>query len=60
MESDIIEMEHCISCGVSTPYEKSQHVDMRMGYIEGAGQLCVDCHQKLHGHTNVEPDEIFR
>ena len=48
MESNIIEMEHCISCGVSTPYEKSQHVDMRMGYIEGAGQMCEGCHTRIY------------
>ena len=52
--------ELCITCKKETKYHKDDHIDFRLGYIEGAGQLCVDCHQKLHGHTNVEPDEIFR
>jgi hypothetical protein len=35
--------DHCILCGVETIYDESTHVDMRMGYIEGAGQLCPKC-----------------
>ena len=38
------EFEHCIVCGVETPYKRSTHVDMRHGYIEGAGQLCSKCY----------------
>jgi len=34
----------CIICGVETPYDYDTHVDMRIGYIEGAGQLCKACY----------------
>ena len=27
-------------CGEFTPYFKSTHIDMRYGFIEGAGQGC--------------------
>lgn len=37
------EFDHCILCGVETPYKRSTHIDMRLGYIEGAGQLCSAC-----------------
>jgi hypothetical protein len=37
------EFDHCVLCGVETPYKRSTHVDMRLGYIEGAGQLCSAC-----------------
>jgi hypothetical protein len=33
----------CIMCGVETPYDFETHIDMRLGYIEGAGQLCRSC-----------------
>ena len=36
--------DHCILCGVETPYDFETHIDMRIGYIEGAGQLCSKCY----------------
>lgn len=35
----------CIMCGAETPYEFETHIDFRVGYIEGAGQLCISCYQ---------------
>ena len=35
--------DSCIMCGEDSPYEFETHVDMRVGYIEGAGQLCTKC-----------------
>ena len=40
------EFDHCVLCGVETIYKRSTHVDMRHGYIEGAGQLCTKCWNK--------------
>jgi len=36
--------DHCVICGVETPYDYETHIDMRIGYIEGAGQLCKTCY----------------
>jgi hypothetical protein len=36
----------CILCGNESPYDYETHIDMRVGYIEGAGQLCTDCYNK--------------
>ena len=36
----------CVLCGVETPYDKTTHIDIRLGYIEGAGQLCSACWNK--------------
>ncbi len=36
----------CIMCGVETPYDFETHIDLRIGYIEGAGQLCSACYNK--------------
>lgn len=40
------EYEVCAMCGDTVPYLKSTHIDLRNGYIEGAGQLCKDCYEK--------------
>ena len=37
------EIEICISCGAETSYKKDDNVTYRQDYIEGAGQLCLDC-----------------
>ena len=36
--------EICIMCGAETPYEQATHIDYRVGYVEGAGQMCSDCY----------------
>lgn len=38
------EVELCVSCGKETKYKTSDHIDSRLGYIEGAGQMCPRCH----------------
>jgi hypothetical protein len=45
-------------CGVETAYKRSTHIDMRIGYVEGAGQLCKDCYE---GKTpTISTEEIMR
>ena len=46
MASKKDEYDHCVLCGVETPYKRSTHIDMRTGYVEGAGQLCKNCYEK--------------
>jgi hypothetical protein len=48
------EMDLCINCGKETPYPKNMHIDYRMYYVEGAGQLCIDCYNKIY---NPQTDE---
>ena len=38
--------DKCILCGQDSSYDFETHVDMRVGYIEGAGQLCIKCWNK--------------
>jgi uncharacterized protein YlaI len=35
--------DKCIICGRDTQYDMDTHIDFRLNYIEGAGQLCDDC-----------------
>jgi len=32
--------DECVICGKKTPYTRSTHIDLRYGYVEGAGQGC--------------------
>jgi hypothetical protein len=50
------EFEHCILCGVETSVKIGTHIDMRHGYIEGAGQLCPNCYSKGTEHGAVAVD----
>ena len=38
--------EICILCGKETTVDINTHIDFRVGYIEGAGQLCTECNLK--------------
>ena len=46
MFEEEVEIEICISCGKETKYKKDDDVTHRHDYIEGAGQLCLECAQK--------------
>lgn len=35
--------ETCISCGKDTIYDFETHIDHRVGYLVGVGQLCLNC-----------------
>lgn len=41
--------ERCVLCGAMTDIPCSEHIDLRYGYVEGAGQLCRSCYQELYG-----------
>mgnify|MGYP001592469386 CR=1 FL=1 len=47
-EDTLIEFDTCVmpGCGKKTQYTKNTHIDLRVGYIEGCGQLCVECFRK--------------
>lgn len=36
--------DKCVLCGKETNYDFETHIDFRVGYIEGAGQLCHECY----------------
>ena len=41
-------VDTCISCGERTQYDQFDHIDDRLFYIEGAGQLCPECFNRLY------------
>lgn len=42
------EMDNCIVCGKETEYSKTTPIDLRYYYVEGAGQLCKECYEKIY------------
>jgi hypothetical protein len=44
-KEELEEYDICVCCGDPTPYNKTDNIVYRNGYIEGAGQLCVECSQ---------------
>jgi len=44
--------DKCINCKKDTLYSKEEHIDFRLGYVEGAGQLCLDCYGVIYGITS--------
>lgn len=41
-------LEECVLCGKITIYPKDMPIDYRMYYVEGAGQLCNGCYDKVY------------
>ena len=40
--------DKCVSCKRDTLYNKDTHIDFRIGYIDTAGQLCLDCYKVIY------------
>lgn len=49
--------EICIQCGKETNVDINTHIDMRYGYVEGAGQCCVECYNRTN---NIQDDYITK
>ena len=48
--------DKCVSCKKETLYDKTDHIDFRLGYVEGAGQLCLDCYGIIYGIVDYVKD----
>lgn len=44
--------ERCVCCGKMTDVLKDVNIAQRKGYIQGAGQLCRECYDKLYPFKN--------
>jgi hypothetical protein len=43
-ETQLCSKDLCVLCGKESPYLVSTHIDLRIGYVEGAGQGCFQPH----------------
>ena len=46
--------EKCVVCKEETKYNKEDHIDFRIGYIEGSGQLCLNCYDEIYVKKTTE------
>ena len=52
----------CVLCGKDSPYMQDENIEFRIGYIEGAGQLCSLCYLSGKGEKQyllIEEDLIL-
>jgi Pyruvate/2-oxoacid:ferredoxin oxidoreductase delta subunit len=49
MSKITLDKDKCVNCKRETLYSKETHIDFRLGYVEGAGQLCLDCYGVIYG-----------
>jgi hypothetical protein len=56
---NVIPYDKCVKCGAETQYKITDHVDMRYGYIEGAGQLCKECADSAEEARLIDDHLIF-
>lgn len=40
--------ESCVMCEKETNVDKNSHISTRTTYIEGAGQLCIECYDGVY------------
>jgi hypothetical protein len=45
--------EICVVCGIETPYDFETHIDYRIGYVEGVGQLCGQCSRDDNSSSTI-------
>ena len=46
--------DKCVVCDKDSLYDRETHIDYRIGYIEGSGQLCLDCYDLIYVKPKVE------
>ena len=40
--------DRCVTCVVDSIFDIDEHIKFRIGYIEGVGQLCLECLDKIY------------
>ena len=46
--------EICILCGKETNVDINTHIDLRYGYVEGAGQCCRECYDRTYNTSSED------
>lgn len=41
-------IDTCVICSKATGYKKTDHISKRNYYVEGCGQLCKDCFERVY------------
>ena len=54
---DVTKKDRCVMCSKKTEYDIHTHIDLREHYIEGAGQLCLDCFDEIYVNKKKAKNE---
>lgn len=46
--NNYMEKDKCVVCSKVTIYNKFDHIDNRNFYVEGCGQLCPECFNRVY------------
>lgn len=49
-----LEYEHCVMCGKEVQVSIDEDIHLRKHYIEGAGQLCEECYDKIYHNKSIK------
>lgn len=48
LEVKEVAYETCIMCEKETDIDVNSHISTRTTYVEGAGQLCIECYDRVY------------
>ena len=57
LQEELEEKDKCTVCNVDSLYDKTMPIDLRLGYIEGSGQLCLECYDKIYNKGDKGSDD---
>jgi hypothetical protein len=46
--------DKCVSCDQETPYDVATPINLRQCYVEGAGQLCLECWTDIYDPRSID------
>ena len=50
--------DKCVTCGIDSIFDFTEHIKFRIGYIKGVGQLCLDCLHDIYYKKNKKQIEV--
>jgi len=53
LKNNLMKTEFCVLCGKNTHIDKNTPTDFRPYYVEGAGQCCRECYNKIYGKETI-------
>ena len=52
--------DKCVVCKKDSHHNKDEHIKVRIGYIEGSGQLCLNCYDDIYSIKKAEVKMIIK
>jgi len=51
--------DKCVSCGLDTDFDTTSDVNYRFYYVDGGGQLCKKCYNRIFEDRTEEFDDYI-